>query len=80
MGAQSFLMYKNWMVLEYGHGFEEIVILVPFVEVLIGIYNSSGDNLAGHVKIPISFSKIFFDIYPIQTHTYVPENKFKIIY
>lgn len=80
MGPQSFLMYKNWMILEYGHGFGEIVTLVPFVEVSIGIYDFLGDNSAGPIKIQISFSKIFFDIYPLQIHTYVQGNKLKIIY
>lgn len=78
MDPQSFLMYKNWIVLEYGHGFGEIVTLMPFVEVPIGISYSLWDN--SNFKIQISFSKIFFDIYPIQIHKYVQRNKLKIIY
>lgn len=80
MGPQSFLMHNTWVVLEYGHGFGEIVTLVPFVEVSVGIYYSFGDNLAVSIKIQISFSKIFFDIYPMQIHTYVQGNKLKVIY
>lgn len=79
MGPQSFLMYNDWIVLEYGHGFGKIVTLVPFVEVSIGTYYTLGDNLAVSIKIQISSSKISFDIYSIQIHTYVQGNKWKII-